>query len=167
MNPPGRRAPDRADNLVIHNHGGIKMQKRIEVLFMAVILAALATAALAQGGPAAGRGTPTYNPKTEVRLTGSIEDVQQQPCMGGHTGTHIMLKTQSETDEVCVGPATYIQQKGFSFTKGDQVEVIGSNVKFDGKDVVVARQITKEKQVLTLRDAQGIPAWSGGRRRSN
>ena len=54
MNPPGRRALDRADNLVIHNHGGIKMQKRIEVLFMAVILSTLATAALAQGGPGPG-----------------------------------------------------------------------------------------------------------------
>ena len=143
------------------------MQKRIEVLFTAVILAAFAAAALAQGGPAGGRGTPRYDPKTEVTLTGFIEDAQQQPCMGGHTGTHLMLKTQSETNEVCVGPATYIQEKGFSFAKGDQVEVIGSRVKFDGKDVVVARQITKEKQVLTLRDAEGIPAWSGGRRRSN
>ena len=143
------------------------MQKRIEVLFTAVILAALATAVLAQGGPAAGRGTRMYDPKTEITLTGSIENVQQQSCMGGRTGTHLMLKTQSETDDVCVGPPGYVQQKGFSFAKGDQVEVIGSRVKFDGKDVVVARQITKEKQVLTLRNAQGIPAWSGGRRRSN
>lgn len=143
------------------------MLKRMEVLFTVVFLATLGMAALAQGGPTGGRGTPKYDPKTEVTLTGSIEDVQQQPCMGGHTGTHLMLKTQSEADEVCLGPATYIQQKGFSFAKGDQVEVIGSRVKFNGKDVVVARQITKEKQVLTLRNAQGIPAWSGGRRRSN
>lgn len=109
MNPPGRSAPDRADNLVIHNHGGIKMQKRIEVLFTAVILAALATAVLAQGGPAAGRGTRMYDPKTEITLTGSIENVQQQSCMGGRTGTHLMLKTQSETDDVCVGPPGYVQ----------------------------------------------------------
>ena len=45
------------------------MLKRMEVLFTVVILATLATAALAQGGPTGGRGTPKYDPKTEVTLT--------------------------------------------------------------------------------------------------
>lgn len=142
------------------------MQNRIKVLFAVIILAALTTAAFAQGR-GAGRGTPMYDPKTEATFTGSIEDVRQQPCMGNRNGTHLVVKTQAETVEVCLGPPAYVQEKGFSFAKGEQVEVIGSRVKFGGKDVVVARQITKDNQVLTLRDAQGIPAWSGGRRRSN
>lgn len=142
------------------------MQRTTVALLTVITLATLTTATLAQGH-GAGPGMPKYDVKTETTLTGTIEDVQQQPCMGRRTGTHLMLKTQSETVEVCVGPPAYVQEKGFSFTKGEQVEVIGSRVKFNGKDVVVARQITKGNQVLTLRDAQGIPAWSGGRRRNN
>lgn len=141
------------------------MQRKIALLFPVIILATITTVALAQGR-GAGPGSQ-YDVKTEATLTGTIEDVQQQPCMGRRTGTHLMLKTASETVEICVGPPAYVQEKGFAFTKGEQVEVIGSRMKFDGKDVVVARQITKDKQVLTLRNAQGIPEWSGGRRRNN
>ena len=142
------------------------MHRTTVALLTVIIFAALTTVTLAQGR-GAGPSLPKYDVKTEATLTGTIEDVQQQPCMGRRNGTHLTLKTQSETAEVCVGPATYVQEKGFSFAKGEQVEVIGSRVKFSGRDVVVARQVTKGNQVLTLRDAQGIPAWSGGRRRNN
>lgn len=142
------------------------MHRTTVALLSVIILAALSIVALAQGR-GAGPGSPKYDVKTEATLTGTIEEVQQQPCMGRRNGTHLTLKTQSETVEVCVGPATYVQKRGFSFAKGEQVEVIGSRVKVSGRDVVVARQVTKGNQVLTLRDAQGIPAWSGGRRRNN
>ena len=135
-------------------------------LLSVIIFGTLTTATLAQGR-GAGPGMPMYDVKTEATLTGTIEDVQQQPCMGRRTGTHLTLKTESETVDVCLGPPAYVQEKGFSFTKGERVEVIGSRVKLGGKDVVVARQITKGNEVLTLRNAQGIPAWSGGRRRNN
>jgi hypothetical protein len=141
------------------------MLRKTTAEFMLVILAMVTTTLLAQGrGP--GIGMPMYDPKTELTLSGSIEEVQQTPCMGKRTGVHLLLKTQSEAVDVCVGPAGYIQQNGFSFAKGDIIELIGSKVNFNGRGLVVARQITKEKQTLTLRDAQGVPQWSGGLRRS-
>jgi hypothetical protein len=33
-----------------------------------------------------------------------------------------------------------------------------------GKEVVFAREITKDGKTLVLRNAQGVPEWSGGRR---
>lgn len=141
--------------------------KRYTGIFLAVIiLVALITSVRAQG-PRPGRGNPLYDPKTEATFSGTIEDIQQQPCMGRRPGIHVMLKTQSETIEVCVGPQAFVQQKGFSFAKGDSIEVVGSRIKFGGKDVVIARQITKDKQTLTLRDAQGIPQWARWRRQAN
>jgi hypothetical protein len=104
-----------------------------------------------------------YDPKTEMTVNGAIEDVQQLPCRSRRYGTHLLVKTDSETVEVCTGPAAYIQKSGFTFAKGDTIEVIGSKVKFNDKDYLVARQITKDNKTLTLRDAQGIPEWSGGR----
>lgn len=140
------------------------MRGKAATVFMILIVTTFVTAVLAQGrGP--GQGVPLYDPKTEVTLTGSVNDVLQQPCCSGRrTGTHLVIQTQSETVEVSLGPTSYVEQKGFSFTKGDQVEVIGSRVKLSGKDAIIARQVTKDKQTLTLRNAQGFPEWSGGRR---
>jgi hypothetical protein len=61
-----------------------------------------------------------------------------------------------------------VSSQGFSFAKGDQVEVIGSRVRMDSTDGVIAREIKKDDKVLTLRDAQGFPKWSrAGRRPRN
>ncbi len=139
------------------------MQRFAGIFLTVIILATLTTSVPAQGrGP--GRGNPLYDPKTEATFSGTIEDIQPQPCLGRRQGTHIVLKAQSETIEVCVGPQAFVQQKGFSFAKGDAIEVVGSQVKLSGKDAVIARQITKDSQTLTLRDAQGIPQWAGWRK---
>jgi len=85
------------------------MLRKTTAGFMLVILAMVTTTLLAQGrGP--GIGMPMYDPKTELTLSGSIEEVQQTPCRGKRTGVHLLLKTQSEAVDVCVGPAGYIQQ---------------------------------------------------------
>jgi hypothetical protein len=57
-----------------------------------------------------------------------------------------------------------LADKNFTFAKGDPIEIIGSNVKIDGADVVIAREIIKGGKTLTLRNAQGVPVWSKGRR---
>jgi hypothetical protein len=136
-------------------------------VFMLLAILVSATLLSAQGR-GAGSGVPMYNSKTEVTFAGSVEDVlQQHSCMGKQPGVHLMVKTPSETEEICVGPSGFIEQKGFSFLKGDRVEITGSRLKLAGKEVVVARQITKDNETLTLRNAQGVPLWSGGRRRTN
>ncbi len=134
------------------------MQKRTAMLIV-VLLSISTVVALAQG-PGYGRHSPMYDPKTEVTLSGTVDNVLQPNCMGKQNGVHLLLKSESESVEVCVGPASYVQQKGFSFVKGDKLEIVGSRTKVAGKDVLIARQITKESQILTLRDAQGVPAWS-------
>ncbi len=142
------------------------MSKRSAIL-LAILTLAVALAAMAQGG----HRSPMYDPKTEVTLTGSIDEVQPQGCaqnqccmgmQGG--GMHLILKSETETVAVCVGPNGFVQKKGFSFAKGDTIEVVGSRTKIADKDFVIARQITKDHQTLTLRDAQGVPEWSGRRR---
>ena len=65
-----------------------------------------------------------------------------------------------------VGPSAYVSKNGFAFSAGDQVDVTGSKTKLGDTETIVAREIKKDGKVLTLRDNQGIPKWSGGRRRS-
>ena len=142
--------------------------KQLKSIIMAVtvVLAFAATAVLARGeGP--GMGMPNYDPKTEVTVKGTIEDVQQQQGRHGWMGTHLLLKTDSGTLDVHAGPSGYITQNHFSFAKGDAIEVIGSKVTIQDKDALLAREIVKDGKTLTLRNAQGIPQWSGSRWRSN
>ena len=46
------------------------------------------------------------------------------------------------------------------------ISVTGSKVEMGGTEVILAREITKGDQVLTLRDPQGFPLWSGRMQRS-
>lgn len=48
-------------------------------------------------------------------------------------------------------------QQGFLFAAGDQVEVTGSRIIFEGSDVLIAREIKQVDRLLTLRNSQGIP----------
>lgn len=141
------------------------MQKELRSLFtltaffMAVVF--FASTAMAQRKMAR-----MYNPATEVKVNGTIEEVQQIQGRGAWSGTHLTLKTDSGTLQVHIGPSSYLSEKGFSLTKGDKVEVLGSKVTMNSKETLLAREITKDNKTLTLRNAQGIPLWSGGWRHS-
>ena len=105
-----------------------------------------------------------YNPDTETTVKGKVEQVKQITGRRGWNGTHLVLKTDAETMDVHVGPSSYLVKQGFSFAEGDQVEVVGSRVKMGESEAVIAREINKDGKRLVLRDAQGVPAWAGGRR---
>ena len=80
------------------------------------------------------------------------------------TVTHLVLGTSDHRSvEVHLGPSSWVAKQSVSFKTGDQIEIIGSKVKVAGSDVIVARQIRKGGQTLTLRDTQGISRWSIGR----
>ena len=112
---------------------------------------------------AQGPGARMYDPKAEVTLSGSVEDVQQQAGQYGWSGTHLMLKADGQAVEAHLGPSSYVNGSGFAFRKGDQVQVVGSKVKMNGKDVLLAREVSKDGKTLILRNAQGVPMWSGAR----
>ena len=113
------------------------------------------------------RGTRLYDVKSETKVTGTVEDVQQFTGRHGWAGVHLTLKTDAGTVDVHAGPAAYLEKQQFSFAKGDSIEVVGSQIKQDGKDVMLAREITKDGKTLSLRNKNGLPLWSGGARRAN
>lgn len=136
------------------------------ILTATTLLTLMTTPILAQGG-GPGKGMRNYDPKTEVTVKGTIEDVQQQTGKRAWKGTHLILKTDGASVDVHVGPSSYIARKQFTFTKGDTIEVVGSKVAIAGQEALVAREITKDGKTLVLRNAQGVPEWAGGRRPSN
>lgn len=137
-------------------------------------LAGLALLALVQlmhaqaSAPApSGPGSRNYNPATETTVKGTVEGVMQTTGRHGWSGVHLSLKTDQGIYDVHVGPASYVSAQQFTFAKGDSIEVTGSKTKMNGKDVVIARQITKDGKTLTLRDQQGFPKWSMAASKNN
>lgn len=136
-----------------------------KVFLLSLVLLICAGVAAAQSGSTSkGR---IYDPATETTITGQVADVAQHAGRGRGTGTHLMLETSAGRVEVHLGPTSYLAAQNASYAKGDKVTVTGSKVKFGSSEVIIAREVKKGDQVLTLRDAQGIPKWSRGRQRPN
>ena len=107
-----------------------------------------------------------YNPKTVEIISGEITNVDKiTPSKGMSYGIHIVLKTDETTLPVHLGPGWYIENQDITIEQNDKVKVIGSRITFDGKPAIIAAKVRKGEEVLILRDENGIPAWSGWRRR--
>lgn len=119
----------------------------------------------AQQGPGPGPQSRMYNPATETTVKGTVEEIKTVTGRHGWNGTHLTLKTKGKTIDVHLGPSSFLKEKGFSLGKGDQVEVTGATTEIGGSEALIAREVKKGKNTLVLRDAQGIPKWSGGSRR--
>lgn len=132
----------------------------------ALFIAGLGSLGAAQSSLAARQGSRMYDVTTETTITGTVESVENITGAGGRGrrgmgGTHLVVKTENDTVEVHVGPAAYLAEKGITLAKGDTLEILGSRVKVDNENVLIARQIKKGGNTWTLRDASGRPAWSG------
>ena len=116
---------------------------------------------MAQGG-GWGRGPGyKYDASTETKITGSIEQINTTDTMC-HTGTHLMVKTDTTEMEVGLGPAQFLKDQKLELKKGDTVEVIGALATTKQGKVFIARQITTGGKTVTLRDEKGTPAWARG-----
>jgi len=104
---------------------------------------------------------PKYDLAAEVKLKGTVEEVKEVPnsCLG-ETGLHLMLKTGSGIVEVQVAPVGFLKNMEVQFAKGDQIEIVGSQLTQNGSPLVLARSVTQNNNELVVRDKQGTPVWT-------
>ena len=102
---------------------------------------------------------PNYNKANETTVKGTVTAVSKVESAGVWGGTLLAIKTDNGILDVHVGPASFLEQNKISFAKGDQIEATGSKATFFGDDAILAREIKKGNQALTLRDARGFPLW--------
>ncbi len=103
---------------------------------------------------------PNYNAATEVKVEGVVVDVQQFWCpINGDEGTHLTLKTDAGILQVHVAPRRFLHGNGVSFSKGDQIAVVGSTVTYEGHDAMIARKITRGDQTYAFRQPDGTALW--------
>jgi hypothetical protein len=125
-----------------------------------------ASSAGAQPGPGGGGGYGfrgrMYNPQTEETFKAEVLKVETFTSRRGRqTGVHLVVKTDQETIPVQLGPSFFLEQQGITFAPQDKVEVTGSRVNLPRGPVIIAREVKKGGQILKLRNADGIPLWSG------
>ena len=138
--------------------------KEIAVLALAVgILVVIPPPIRAQGPPGSrGAGRRIYDPRTQETVHGEVVDVERIPSTKGRIGgVHLVVRTDKETIPIHLGPAWYVDKQKVQVERGDHVEVEGSRVAPDGKAVIIARQVKKGGDVLTLRNEAGVPVWAG------
>lgn len=136
-------------------------RNRMLALAGGVVVMLLAVAQVwPQVGPGMGYGR-LYDPATEITAHGVVEAVQHVSYRCRWGGTHVTLKTKQGTYDVRLGPTPFLSQNNFSLAKGDSVSVTASKLSVQGATVLVAREVRRNGKTLTLRNAQGVPAWAG------
>lgn len=139
--------------------------------FLGLLITSRAIAQRATGGRGGGWGPGAaygrmYDPKTVETLHGEVTGVEQfTPQKGMSPGVHLQLQTDKEKISVHLGPAWYIERQDVEIAAGDRIEVKGSRVSSEGKPAIIAAEVRKGDETLTLRDSGGFPVWSGWRRR--
>lgn len=136
----------------------MKRSHTLRVLFVAAIVLILSATVLSAQKTGSQTIGQKYDLTTETKLKGTVDEVKVIP--GPAEGIHLIVKSGTETYFVHVAPETFLKEMEFSVNKGDSVEVLGSKIKVDGQEEILAREITDNNNQLTLRDKKGMPIWS-------
>ncbi|MBS1853484.1 MAG: hypothetical protein JST79_21510 [Acidobacteria bacterium] len=128
---------------------------------IALLFAVMTGPAWTQQNAADNSAVPKYNKATEAVFKGVVQEVRERHCpISGSLGEHFLLKVaDGSTIEVHITTVKFMKDYGFSFAKGDEVEVTGSKVKFEGVDTILAREIKRGNDVFAFRDKDGNPVW--------
>jgi len=114
----------------------------------------LAIGVFALGATAFAASDPAYNASSVVDVDGVIAAVRT-----ASDGTHLTVKTKNAMLDVYLAPTEFLRIFKTSFPVGNEIEVVGSKVKVENNDVVLAREVSVGSATITLRDAHGAPDW--------
>src|ERR1700676_1363794 len=128
-------------------------QKKIFIPFASL---ALAWSALLSGET----GPPKYDLHTEAKMKGTVDEVKLPAKGNDREVVHLLMKNGEEVVDLYFCPKAFMDDMGVSFSKGDELAVTGSKVKYGGADLVLAREVVKGTETLVLRDEKGDPVWN-------
>jgi hypothetical protein len=104
---------------------------------------------------------PKYDRAAETVFKGTVDEVRDRQCSLSHgVGSHVMLKLgDGKSVEVHLAPAKFVKAYELTFNKGDQLEVTGTKVNFEGVETIFAREIKRGGDTFAFRDKEGKPIW--------
>ncbi len=100
-----------------------------------------------------------YDTDTVQSVTGTVQSIETRQ-LRDHSFVVLELKTAEGTLLVHLGPSAYLDQQSLKLTPGDAVTIKGSKMAMQGREMMVAAEVTKGGALLKLRDsATGAPLW--------
>jgi hypothetical protein len=112
----------------------------------------VAAAATAQAKP------PKYDLQTEAKMKGVVEELKL-PSKGSEVA-YLLVNDGTDTLDVYLCPKSFLDEMGVIFNKGAEVALIGSKVKENGADLILAREVVNGNDTVVFRDGKGKPVWS-------
>lgn len=98
-----------------------------------------------------------YDRANELTVRGTVVEVRDLGRDAAPRGTYLILRTEAGTLRVHLGPRARLGKARPSLAAGDPVEVVGSLVRRDNTQILLARQVRKGDTVLTFRNDRGFP----------
>jgi sporulation protein YlmC with PRC-barrel domain len=107
-----------------------------------------------------------YEPAKEQTISGQVASIEiSAPMSGMAPGMQMLVQTDDgKRTRVQLGPVWHLEHQDLDVKENTHVQVTGARAEIDGQPVLMAREVQFDGQVLTLRDAQGMPMWSSLRR---
>ena len=134
------------------NPSGPVNKRLLQVVFFSFI----AAVAFAQA-------PPKYNAATETTLKGTVTELKFLPPTGAKSIAYVMTKTGPDKDkdvvEIFLCPKKFLDDLGIVFKADDAIQVTGSQIKQDTGNVLLAREVVRNGETITLRFQDGRPAW--------
>ena len=105
-------------------------------------------------------GAPSGATAALQTMEGKIAEVVYLPGATADTGlVEIRLQSSGQIKLIRLAPAGFLKESGLLLREGDTVTVRGFPVSGMEGDLIVATEIHKGERTLSLRDANGRPAW--------
>jgi hypothetical protein len=123
------------------------------LFFSFLVLLFSSAVSMAQAGP-------KYDPTTEAKFKGTIEDLKVPPKGKEQEIEYLTIKDGTDTLDIYLCPKSFVDDMGVSFAKGDEIAFTGSKVKQGDTNVILAKEVVKGTDTLVLRDDKGNPVWN-------
>lgn len=128
--------------------------------FACIVVVTLCAVGFAQKAVSGASTLPKYDPHTETKAKGLIDEVNQLPWGAKLDITEVILKSGDDKLHIYVCPKAFQEELGITFAKGDDISVTGSKVKQDTGDIILVRELVKGSDTLVFRDDKGSPVWN-------
>jgi hypothetical protein len=128
-------------------------------LALIAILGFAMSPAFGESKDPAAKTLPAYDTSAEVNLSATIAQVVDVKEGGALDGVNLKIKVKGDLMDVYVAPAEFVKLFDVKMAKDDDVEILGSKVKFAAGDMILAREVKVGHTTLVVRDKGGEPLW--------
>ena len=101
-----------------------------------------------------------FDPDSKEEIQGQIKEIKYEPDdKESVNGVAFVVESGEREVPVHLGPAWFVNRQFKRFKEGEEVSVNGSNIRYNGQDILVVETLRRGKKQYRLRDEEGAPFW--------